>query len=673
MATGGEKPPSLDADVDMADLASLDAPAASSAAGAGAPSTRFRPRAKGKPKPKPVAPKPEPLVVPKSEPEPDPEPEPVSVPEPGPGPVAAPAAPQEDDRVDAMEVDGAGYAAGPGEGAAAEEEAEDEDEDFVVREIDVYFNPKPFDDDTKLYIMQYPLRPCWRPYELNDICEEVRVKPLSSEVEVDLSVNKQSENYDQEAPLTLTKQASYYLNTLSSSKAEDVSDYAVGVLKGNLVHLNHIDAVMQLRPSMSHVISGRAYNRQALQSREMNGGASGSKAPSRKGDERPEDFKDHTEDSEPWISLTYQPAGSNIATKYHDKMISNEGGPIDFTMSKEMLLLPLEERLKKWFTEVSEVNQFDALKHLAPTYSEEEILKVLPDYAYLVRGLWVCKSSLLFDDGYASKRDRILLEFTKRESIPEKVLDLWVKPDDLRRKMILFPLCKRRRVLKDYKFISSDLSFLKHYPHVVNEQECAWSTHEMTIRESFEVSSTVAQKTKNSTRPNVASKGPNPNTSKGRDGPAQGTDEHVLSVLGTVFTANRVRSMQAVVRDLRQLAAKYASNRKDGSKLQALSNAAKSCASLPHDKLKNSISLVAVDVHDVFVAKPERMRTLRSILIHLFRNKESNATLTKQEILAAAATHLRREISDREYHQAVTEICISTEDGHLVLKSGDEP
>jgi DNA-directed RNA polymerase-3 subunit RPC5 len=26
--------------------------------------------------------------------------------------------------------------------------------------------------------------------------------------------------------------------------------------------------------------------------------------------------------------------------------------------------------------------------------------------------------------------------------------------------------------LKDYKFISSDLSFLKRYPHIVNEQEC---------------------------------------------------------------------------------------------------------------------------------------------------------------------------------------------------------
>ncbi|XP_039814477.1 uncharacterized protein LOC120677388 isoform X5 [Panicum virgatum] len=575
MATGGDKPPSLDADVDMADLASLDAPAASSAAAAGAPSTRFRPRAKGKPKPKPEAPKPEPLAVPKSELEPDPEPEPVSMPE----PVAAPAPPLEDDRLDAMEVDGAGDAAGPGDGAAAEE-------DFVVREIDVYFTPKPFDDDTKLYIMQYPLRPCWRPYELNEICEEVRVKPLSSEVEVDLSVNKQSENYDQEAPLGLTKQ------TLSSSKAEDVSDYAVGILKGNLpmelwqstlrldiygssseanpkclillILAVLVGTVVQLRPSMSHVISGRAYNRQALQSREMNGGASGSKAPSRKGSERPEDSKDHTEDSEPWISLTYQPAGSNIATKYHDKMISNEGVPIDFTMSKsdyvmslcpgastsskhinkcqairEMLLLPLEERLKKWFTEVSEVNQFDALKHLAPTYSEEEILKALPDYAYLVRGLWVCKSSLLFDDGYASKRDRILLEFTKRESIPEKILQVWIKPDDLRRKRILIPLCKRRGVLKDYKFISSDMSFIKHYPHIVNEQESAWSTHEMNLQESLEVSNKVAWNTRKSTRPNVDSKGPNPNTSKGRDGPAQGSD--VLSVLGTVFTANKVR------------------------------------------------------------------------------------------------------------------------------------
>ena len=73
-------------------------------------------------------------------------------------------------------------------------------EDTVVREIDVYFNPK-MDEDTQvcpslcssfvmisfcsfidslylllqLYVLQYPLRPCWRPYELDERCQEVLI------------------------------------------------------------------------------------------------------------------------------------------------------------------------------------------------------------------------------------------------------------------------------------------------------------------------------------------------------------------------------------------------------------------------------------------------------------------------------------------------------------------
>lgn len=166
---------------------------------------------------------------------------------------------------------------------------------------------------------------------------------------------------------------------------------------------------------------------------------------------------------------------------------------------------------------------------------------MLPEYAYLVRGLWVCKSSLLFDEVYASKRDRILLEFTKRDSIPSNILDAWIKPEDTKRKRILPPLCRRRVILKDYKFISADVSFIKRYPHIVNEQECAWSACEMAIRESQGMCTSVARKTKNSIRPNVTSKGPHPSMSKGRDGSSQGSDVLVQSVLGTVFTANKVR------------------------------------------------------------------------------------------------------------------------------------
>uniref|UniRef100_A0A0D9X636 DNA-directed RNA polymerase III subunit RPC5 n=1 Tax=Leersia perrieri TaxID=77586 RepID=A0A0D9X636_9ORYZ len=688
MAPGGGEPPSLDADIDMDDLATLDAPASSDAGGGGggAPSTRFRPKAKGKPKPKPN-PKPETKAEePESKPmaeEPDSKPKAED-----PKPEAA--APTED----SMEVDEVGTSARASASASAEGEGDDEvedEDDFVVREIDVYFTPKPFDEDTMLYVMQYPLRPCWRPYELNEICKEIRVKPLSSKVEVDLHINTECENYDPEVSSGLTEQ------TLSSSKADDVADYAVGVLQGNLVHLNHIDAVMQLRPSMLHINSGRSNARLAVQ-HGANSDASGSTMPSVKRNGHSEDSKDHTEESEPWISLTYEPARSNIARKYHAEMISNEGGPIDFTMStseyvtslcpggstgsrnvnrshaiREMLKLPLEERLKKWFTEVSQVTKFDALMHLAPTYSEDDVLKVLPVYADLVRGLWVCKSSLLFDDGVACKRDRILLEFTKKDSIPLKDIDRLLRVDDLRLKgRILVPLCKKRLKLGDCKFISPvDSSFIKRYPHVVKEQDHAWSVRETTMHDSQETSSnTEARKTKNSTKSNIPSKGPGPNTTKARDGPVEGIEGLVHSVLDTIFTANKVRSIQAVRSDLRQLAARYASDRKGGQKLQALSKAATTCVHFTLAQLQKSLEPVAVLVHGVYVAKPTDKKSPRHLLIELFRDKDPNAKLTKQEILDGALNILKRQITEKEYHQHVTEICILTEDGHLVLKNG---
>ncbi|KAF7086780.1 hypothetical protein CFC21_090041 [Triticum aestivum] len=383
--------------------------------------------------------------------------------------------------------------AGASEGA---DEMDPEGEDFVVREMDVYFTPKPFGKDTKLYIAQYPLRPCWRPYELGEVCKEVRVRPESSEVELDLEIDTESDNYDPEvsASFGLTEQ------TLPSSEAAaDVAGYAVGVLRGNLVHLNHLDAVLQLRPSMSHLISGASRTtRQPLQEVETNGGQA---VPSVKGDERSEGSnKDSIKAPEPWISLTYEPAGSDVASRYYADMMANEGMPMDFTMSaqdyamslcpggpegsnhinrcellRKMLLLPLDVRLKKWFTEVSQVNRFDALTHLAPDCSEEDLLKILPAYADLVRGLWVCKSSLLYDDGLASKRDRILLGFTKGESIPVTYVERLIR-DERTRNMILNPLGKRREKLQDYKFIvPADSSFIRRYSHIVKEQENAWS------------------------------------------------------------------------------------------------------------------------------------------------------------------------------------------------------
>lgn len=142
------------------------------------------------------------------------------------------------------------------EGNQPEEDLMEEDlhkdEDPVVREIDVFFTPS-LDSNSLIYVMQYPLKPCWRPYELDERCEEVRVKPASSEVEIDLSVDLDSKNYDPDlsTAVKMTKQV------LSSSlKLPCRSGYAVGVLKGNKLHLNPVHAAVQLRPSMQYFGSG---------------------------------------------------------------------------------------------------------------------------------------------------------------------------------------------------------------------------------------------------------------------------------------------------------------------------------------------------------------------------------------------------------------------------------
>ncbi|GAU15800.1 hypothetical protein TSUD_236160 [Trifolium subterraneum] len=90
----------------------------------------------------------------------------------------------------------------------------------------------------------YPLRPSWRPYELDERCEEVRLKPDSSEAEVDLSVDFESSNIDSDVSkkLKYTKQ----------------------------LHLHSIHAVVQLRPSQHYLDSGGSEKKNVAMSNQNN-------------------------------------------------------------------------------------------------------------------------------------------------------------------------------------------------------------------------------------------------------------------------------------------------------------------------------------------------------------------------------------------------------------------
>ncbi|GAU15774.1 hypothetical protein TSUD_235900 [Trifolium subterraneum] len=137
-------------------------------------------------------------------------------------------------------------------------EAEDNEEDTIVLEIDVFFSPS-INDNTKfcycffVHYAIYPLRPSWRPYELNEGCEEVRLKPDSSEVEVDLSVGFESSNIDSD----VSNKLKYTKQTLSTTwKPPAANGCAAGLLMGDKLHLHPIHAVVQLRPSRHYLDSG---------------------------------------------------------------------------------------------------------------------------------------------------------------------------------------------------------------------------------------------------------------------------------------------------------------------------------------------------------------------------------------------------------------------------------
>ncbi|CAD7697841.1 unnamed protein product [Ostreobium quekettii] len=133
----------------------------------------------------------------------------------------------------------------PGLAGVADPDAEDDDE--VIRELDVFLcNGRV---DAQLFLLQFPLRPSWRPYELED-CDEMRFKKQARRLEMELPLCSDSDNYDAdvEDPKLLIKKI-----TLQSSEVDMSTSYTVGRIASNALYLTPIDAAFHMRPDMRHL------------------------------------------------------------------------------------------------------------------------------------------------------------------------------------------------------------------------------------------------------------------------------------------------------------------------------------------------------------------------------------------------------------------------------------
>ena len=103
-----------------------------------------------------------------------------------------------------------------------------------------------------LYLFQYPLRPQWRPYEL-DTVSEARIRPQQRRVELKLPVDQSSSSYNEHSNYPLEH------IELTSTLVSSTSSYAIGMLRRNKdgeplsVHLMPLDHSVQMRPAFTHV------------------------------------------------------------------------------------------------------------------------------------------------------------------------------------------------------------------------------------------------------------------------------------------------------------------------------------------------------------------------------------------------------------------------------------
>ncbi|CAD5334432.1 unnamed protein product [Arabidopsis thaliana] len=551
-----------------------------------------------------------------------------------------------------------------------EKEEEEEEDDVVVREIDVFFKPS-IDANTQLYVLQYPLRPSWRPYEMDERCEEVRVNPSTSQVEIDLSMDVHSKNYDSNFGLNMTKQ------TLKTTwKQPPTLDYAVGVLSGDKLHLNPVHAVAQLRPSMQSLSSDKKKKQE--ESTEESVGTS--KKQNKGVQQASTDQKPINEET--WVSLKYHGLQSEYCSRYLNGMMANGNSSIDFNMSpgtyinelcrggssrnsesketlkRVLLSLPLKERVQKLLCEGSPLIRYSVLKHYAPEFSDEDFLGALQEYG----------------------SQNTTIKYSEVEATGDKMKPLMEK--------MLTEFAKERHVLKDWKFKEpTDVSFIKSYPEIVKEQDIFWTDKRENLKSRITAQGgkSRADKRRNvvGTSSSVTVKPEVPTTLSDKGGSSKNTIHRVVTqempeelkkalpkALKKVFQTHKVCRYETICQGLRDLAVSTSNNPKADSGMAV--NVALAVDAY-QGELEDVINGVATNIHGSYVSisSPDHPEydSLREVVISLLTGSPPGTKLMKAEVFAAGRTKLEREITNNEYIKVMHEICETNSSGWVLQKA----
>ncbi|CBZ50984.1 putative SIN-like domain-containing protein [Neospora caninum Liverpool] len=160
-----------------------------------------------------------------------------------------------------------------------EEEADESgsDDDPVVREIDVYLRRLDTSSATSVYVLQYPLRPLYRPYGDHGQLLEVAYRERQRTLQFAYGLHTGGDNFDPSHPMNVEAERAgssgcddpapggktgaterseerrpKHILKSQRALAGDCS-YAVGILKKDKIFITPVDHVLQFRPDFTQI------------------------------------------------------------------------------------------------------------------------------------------------------------------------------------------------------------------------------------------------------------------------------------------------------------------------------------------------------------------------------------------------------------------------------------
>ncbi|RNA10254.1 DNA-directed RNA polymerase III subunit RPC5 isoform X2 [Brachionus plicatilis] len=174
-------------------------------------------------------------------------------------------------------------------------EHDHEDDDPVVQEIEVFLSKSL---ENKIYLLQYPIRPQDRTYD-DSIFLSAKIKPKINKVELEIGLDTRNDNYSKEkgeqyalnvdgkqnvqtksgSRIKQEPQVNYYRSNLMDKQVLCSTNatlgqmnrlYHLGLLKDNKLHLNPVQAILQMKPSFDYFDLVEKKNKDLKDSKEMN-------------------------------------------------------------------------------------------------------------------------------------------------------------------------------------------------------------------------------------------------------------------------------------------------------------------------------------------------------------------------------------------------------------------